>query len=123
MILYIHVEHLPTIRYIDDTHDVHNLVTEIQASVHFCILEKLFQLVNNKLFDPVQHCIRELVSSVAKQNDIPLNREPLDNFVLMVLYEACSPVSSSAAKTAVQLLFGRAHLVSQHFLCMFTLIL
>ena len=62
-----------------------------------------------------QHCIRDLVSSVAKQNDIPLNRETLDMFVLMVLYEACSPVSSSAAKTAVQLLFGRAHLVSNHF--------
>ena len=37
-------------------------------------------------------------------------------FVLMVLYEACSPACSSAAKTAVQLLFGRAHLVSKHFL-------
>ncbi|KAJ7383155.1 hypothetical protein OS493_030307 [Desmophyllum pertusum] len=58
------------------------------------------------------HCIRDLASSVAKQNDIPLNRETLDMFVLMVLYEACSPVSSSAAKTAVQLLFGRAHLVT-----------
>lgn len=34
-------------------------------------------------------------------------------FVLMVLYEACSPVPSSAAKTAVQLVFGRAHLVSK----------
>ena len=54
------------------------------------------------------------MSSVAKQNDIPLNCETLDMFVLMVLYEACSPVSSSAAKTAVQLLFGRAHLVSKH---------
>ena len=60
-----------------------------------------------------QHCIRDLVSSVAKQNDIPLNRETLDMFVLMVLYEACSPVPSSAAKTAVQLVFGRAHLVSR----------
>ena len=64
------------------------------------------------VFYVTQHCIRDLVSSVAKQNDIPLNRETLDMFVLMVLYEACSPVSSSAAKTAVQLLFGRAHLVS-----------
>lgn len=57
-------------------------------------------------------CIRDLVSSVAKQNDIPLNRDNLDMFVLMVLYEACSPVPSSAAKTAVQLVFGRAHLVT-----------
>lgn len=67
---------------------------------------------NGTTFPSKQHCIRDLVSSVAKQNDIPLNRETLDMFVLMVLYEACSPVPSSAAKTAVQLLFGRAHLVS-----------
>ncbi|XP_067053519.1 uncharacterized protein [Acropora muricata] len=66
----------------------------------------------NDYFKSKMHCIRELVSSVAKQNDIPLNCETLDMFVLMVLYEACSPVSSSAAKTAVQLLFGRAHLVT-----------
>lgn len=66
----------------------------------------------NDNFKSKMHCIRDLVSSVAKQNDIPLNRETLDMFVLMVLYEACSPVSSSAAKTAVQLLFGRAHLVT-----------
>lgn len=68
------------------------------------------------IFLSEQHCIRDLVSSVAKQNDIPLNRETLDMFVLMVLYEACSPVSSSAAKAAVQLLFGRAHLVSKQWL-------
>ena len=68
----------------------------------------------HNVFLSEQHCIRDLVSSVAKQNDIPLNRETLDMFVLMVLYEACSPVSSSAAKAAVQLLFGRAHLVSKH---------
>lgn len=66
----------------------------------------------NDNFKSKMHCIRDLVSSVAKQNDIPLNRETLDMFVLMVLYEACSPVSSSAAKTAVQLLFGRANLVT-----------
>jgi len=66
----------------------------------------------NDYFKSKMHCIRDLVSSVAKQNDIPLNCETLDMFVLMVLYEACSPVSSSAAKTAVQLLFGRAHLVT-----------
>ena len=68
------------------------------------------------LFQPKQHCIRDLVSSVAKQNDIPLNRDTLDMFVLMVLYEACSPTCSSAAKTAVQLLFGKAHLVRKLFM-------
>ena len=77
----------------------------------YCLI---WQICN--IFLSEQHCIRDLVSSVAKQNDIPLNRETLDMFVLMVLYEACSPVSSSAAKAAVQLLFGRAHLVSKHWL-------
>ncbi|KAK3746763.1 hypothetical protein QZH41_013592 [Actinostola sp. cb2023] len=58
------------------------------------------------------HCIRELVNSVAAHNDIPLNKETLDQFITTVLYEACSPVCVSSAKTAVHLLFGRANLVT-----------
>ena len=51
------------------------------------------------------------MSSVAKQNDIPLNKENLEMFVLMVFHETCSPVASSTAQTAVQLVFGKANLV------------
>ena len=84
------------------------------------------QYIYCNLFILFQHCIRDLVSSVAKQNDIPLNKENLDMFVLMVLHEACSPIPSSTAQIAVQLLFGRANLVrkphgtwSFYFHCIF----
>ncbi|XP_048576510.1 uncharacterized protein LOC116602147 isoform X2 [Nematostella vectensis] len=65
----------------------------------------------NDNFKSKMFCIRDLVTTVATHNDIPLNKENLDMFVLSVLYEACSPACSTAAKTAVQLLFGKANLV------------
>lgn len=65
----------------------------------------------NEFFLFSKQCIRELVNNVATHNDIPLNKENLDQFVSAVLYEACSPVCISSSKTAVQLLFGKGNLV------------
>ena len=57
--------------------------------------------------------IEKLASSLpmAQQKTIP--SEKLHDFAFHVLNEACTTVTNTAAKTAVQLLFGKANLVSE----------
>ena len=59
-----------------------------------------------------QMAIEDLASSLSAASDCNIPRDSLHEFAFHVLNESCTTVTNTAAKTAVQLVLGKANLVS-----------
>ena len=53
----------------------------------------------------------ELISGLLPSSRLEMGRERVADFAFRVLNESCTTVTNTAAKTAVQLVFGKANLV------------
>ena len=56
--------------------------------------------------------VEDLASSLSAASEYKIPRDSLHEFAFHVLNESCTTVTNTAAKTAVQLVLGKANLVS-----------
>ena len=63
-----------------------------------------------------QAAIMEITAGLPLSSQQEVGRERVSEFAFRVLNESCTTVTNTSAKTAVQLIFGKANLVSVVFI-------
>ncbi len=66
---------------------------------------------------PLQDAIAAVIQSLPLCTQSPgVSKQRIEEFAFHVLNESCTTVTNTAAKSAVQLVFGKANLVSIQFI-------
>ena len=68
------------------------------------------------MISDLQSAVRQLLTCLSavsspQPDKLPLGKQLLDDFAEYVINESCTTVTNTTAKTAVQLVFGKANLI------------